>query len=791
MLLWHLKGMAAWTAATLISALRESGSSTLSEEAVVSARAMVGDALQLAGLKYESAGGVPVPAHHAPAVVRVLGEMLYLDAWTAYHSEPEQVATWMGLFRSLLLVWHGSISARLHARVTGVYGIALAARVRKSEYTPLKAPEGVYAPSSKREEVGLLLLLHQVVTNDPLHDLDPLDASAVGKAVAEEYGAASPGVAELVLTFALGGQYALVGEGLELVLTHSATDMSILVQYALSLEACGEFHRAALTLERASKLAPQSAFIHILRAKLYLAPEVKNTPLGLTAASHALRLLQSTADDEGHGAPGAPGTPGAPLPFEPSHEQLVPLALRLKGALLAQGAREARLDADRESAHSLALETLSLALEADPVSSHVVYALALLNAELRNYPAAIDYLRRLLRLEPQSSRGWHLLAVLLTGTKDLQAALGAINAGLDADPDSLEMLATKADIVERISGGRKALPIFEEMIRVWNKLHKAGTTLLASLHQSGNSKKSPDTAVDIPSVTYLAPRANSVIARSMAAAGEAGSSSGMHRSPSSSSLAGASGRASRTASIGYISPAMLAQYRDAHDLGSSSSLPSTPMSPTSAEPDLTALLGSTPVLHVSSSLSLPVSAGMGLDSNLESHTSPGGSAQLTQLSLAQVAMLDKQLFVWCKLAGLYRRMGEFDSALVSLEKASMLKEAKFDANVLYQRARILEEQGHHGDAALEYERVLALEPEHNGALLHRGIVLVSQGKLDQAELSLKALLRIEPTNHKAWHQLGVIASSRGQDVRAAEALMTALELEAEHTIIPIFLFPFV
>merc|ERR1711991_986060 len=119
----------------------------------------------------------------------------------------------------------------------------------------------------------------------------------------------------------------------------------------------------------------------------------------------------------------------------------------------------------------------------------------------------------------------------------------------------------------------------------------------------------------------------------------------------------------------------------------------------------------------------------------------------------------------------------------------MLKEAKFDANVLYQTARILEEQGHHGDAALEYERVLALEPEHNGALLHRGIVLVSQGKLDQAELSLKALLRIEPTNHKAWHQLGVIASSRGQDVRAAEALMTALELEAEHTIIPIFLFP--
>ncbi|KNC50287.1 tetratricopeptide repeat protein 7B, partial [Thecamonas trahens ATCC 50062] len=707
------------------------------------------------------------------AVAAAVAELAYLEAWMLLH-EGMPVANWLPGFRTLLLTFHKVMSLRLHARCAGTLGLALVSRVSDADYTVVEAPAGVFAPASRKEEIALLLLLHQVVSNEPAHDDAPLEASSFNS-VALEFANENPGVPELVLTFLLAGQHALVAESLELALTHAATDASLLIQYALTLEAAGEHARAALTLQRAAELEPRSPFVRVLQAKLHL-NRLGDTQLGLRAVKRGLKLL----------AKGKAVSSDSLAALEPPAEALLKVAVHVQGALYAQAAREARDDSTRERAHLTALDTLGRAVALDPTSPGVLYSLALLHTELRNYPIAIDTIRESLRFDGSSSRGWHLLAVLLTGIKDYRGALRAIDAGLDADPDSLEMLATKADIVEHLHGGRRALPVFEEIIRVWNKLHRAGSHVLAALSDSGKDAGSLNELGNVPSLTHLAPRAHSTISRSLSI-GDKKAASSMRRSPSATALSSA-----RTSSIGYISPAMLAQLRDTVDVpspsGSSTPVAAFGNTPTKPSPnaDLTALLGSSAVLtHVSSTLSAPGgSRGRG--------TGAAGvaSAQLSQLSLARADMLDKQLFVWCKLAALYRRLGEYESALVSLEQATSLRDVRQNSSVLYQTARILEEKGQLADAILEYERVLAIEPEHPGALLHQGIVLNAAGEADRAELPLRALLRIEPTNYKAWHQLGLVATARGLDTLAAQCFIAALELEAEHTIIPALLFPY-
>jgi tetratricopeptide (TPR) repeat protein len=123
-----------------------------------------------------------------------------------------------------------------------------------------------------------------------------------------------------------------------------------------------------------------------------------------------------------------------------------------------------------------------------------------------------------------------------------------------------------------------------------------------------------------------------------------------------------------------------------------------------------------------------------------------------------------------------------DSAEISVEDRDRIQ--RFWAT--YRRATDLRIAGHTEEAAEEYVRALALNPEHQDALYYVGNMEFELGNLAGAEQAWRRLVAIDPTSARAHSQLGTLYFCVGdenllQPERATAEFERAAAINREET----------
>ncbi len=85
-------------------------------------------------------------------------------------------------------------------------------------------------------------------------------------------------------------------------------------------------------------------------------------------------------------------------------------------------------------------------------------------------------------------------------------------------------------------------------------------------------------------------------------------------------------------------------------------------------------------------------------------------------------------------------------------------------------ARLLIQEGNHGQAATILQEVLAQHPGDGEALVLQGTLLVGQRKYDAAVSTLEMAVKVSPTNEQAHYHLGQAYARRGEPELARESL---------------------
>jgi predicted O-linked N-acetylglucosamine transferase (SPINDLY family) len=101
---------------------------------------------------------------------------------------------------------------------------------------------------------------------------------------------------------------------------------------------------------------------------------------------------------------------------------------------------------------------------------------------------------------------------------------------------------------------------------------------------------------------------------------------------------------------------------------------------------------------------------------------------------------------------------------------------KSEAELLYQRGNALAQQRRLDQAGEAYDRCLALDPSHLGALNNRALVLVHQQRWDAALQALDAILLKYPQMADAWNNRSGVLQALGRHQEALESLQRVLQL---------------
>ncbi len=126
-------------------------------------------------------------------------------------------------------------------------------------------------------------------------------------------------------------------------------------------------------------------------------------------------------------------------------------------------------------------------------------------------------------------------------------------------------------------------------------------------------------------------------------------------------------------------------------------------------------------------------------------------------------------------SALARRGGAAAEAEVHLREALRLSpEPRPDAEVTL--GALLAEGGRLDEAMTHYDRALAVEPDHPGALNNRAIALYRSGRLDEAEAALEALVKSQPRHADAHNNLAAIALDQHRPADAERHARRAVEL---------------
>ncbi len=125
------------------------------------------------------------------------------------------------------------------------------------------------------------------------------------------------------------------------------------------------------------------------------------------------------------------------------------------------------------------------------------------------------------------------------------------------------------------------------------------------------------------------------------------------------------------------------------------------------------------------------------------------------------------------------RKNQAGEALLEWEKAVQLnpEEAKAHFNL----ALALERAGQVDRAVAEYQKTVELDPENSGAVTNLAVALARSGRMDEAIRYFEQGVKIEPQSAKAHGNLGAALMEKGRVEEAIGQCRTALEIDPEYT----------
>jgi Flp pilus assembly protein TadD len=120
-----------------------------------------------------------------------------------------------------------------------------------------------------------------------------------------------------------------------------------------------------------------------------------------------------------------------------------------------------------------------------------------------------------------------------------------------------------------------------------------------------------------------------------------------------------------------------------------------------------------------------------------------------------------------------KRYAEMGQALDAAEKLSESKQDK--QTVIFMRGAMLERLKQYDGAETEFRKVLALDPDHAGALNYLGYMLADRNvRLDEAQKMITKAVALDPQNGAYLDSLGWVCFRQNRLEEAAEYLQKAL-----------------
>ena len=100
----------------------------------------------------------------------------------------------------------------------------------------------------------------------------------------------------------------------------------------------------------------------------------------------------------------------------------------------------------------------------------------------------------------------------------------------------------------------------------------------------------------------------------------------------------------------------------------------------------------------------------------------------------------------------------------------------------YALADSLREDGQCAVAVSEYEKVVAMRPEHRDAYTNLGICLAQTGRTEDGERAFRRALEIDPSFARGYTNLGALALLTGDTVRARDAYLEAIVKDPDNVL---------
>lgn len=157
-------------------------------------------------------------------------------------------------------------------------------------------------------------------------------------------------------------------------------------------------------------------------------------------------------------------------------------------------------------------------------------------------------------------------------------------------------------------------------------------------------------------------------------------------------------------------------------------------------------------------------------------------AASTSVKLSVPAALALQAKLWLAIADVFVSMEKDAEANACVQEAHLI--FPLSPDVLFQRGRVFEMRESYADAKNCFDNAIAINPGHVPSIQHLGVLYHKTGNLVMAEKVLREAINVDPTAFEAWHALGVVLEAQNEHEAASECLMTALDLEATHPILP-------